>query len=136
MSYNRIMQADITEIKADVYDVWKQAVEYFNNISEALQFAEEIERHRFSDQARNSALSTVNHIAKSSHSRTKSELQNFLKEAMDSLEETVATLLLAKQYRCLRRDLCDEMYFHGALLAKKIKRIDIDLQDMPRISKN
>jgi four helix bundle protein len=106
----------------EVLDIWKNAVNYFNEICEITHYIPEDVHMGIDSKIKSSALSIANRIAKGFHSQSKGEFQDKLEDAVDSVYATVSTMYLANKWNYLREDVFNQFYQDGELLVKKLQR--------------
>ena len=109
----------------EVLDIWKKSIAYFNTICVAVGCFSDKTTHNLEDQAKESALSIARNIAQGSSSPSPKELHASLENAVQSVASTISTLNIASQQNYLRKDLFQEMYLEGKLLAKRIENFKL-----------
>ena len=90
--------------KFERLDVWERALDYVDHIHEIADRLPKHERYNLSDQMTRAANSIALNIAEGSTGQSDAEQDRFLRIAIRSLLETVASLHLVK-----RREYLDEL---------------------------
>lgn len=109
----------------EVLDIWKRSLAFFNTICIAVGYFPGKAEHNLDEKAKASALSIARNIARSSNTLCKKELNDSLEEAVESVASTISALNIASQQNYLRKDLFQEMYLEGKLLAKRIENFKL-----------
>ena len=113
------------EYHFEVLDLWKRAIAYFNSICGAVENFSAKSNFKLEETAKKAALSVSDSIARGSKSFSKRELNDSLENAVESLASIISTLNIASEQNYIRKDVFQEVYHEGKLLARRIENFKL-----------
>lgn len=113
----------IEDIRCEILDAWRRAIDYYTNINEAASYFPGNLYWNVEHHAQEAALSAAGNIAKSYRAATEEEFQAHLYKAIDNICNVVSSLYLAKTWGYLRSDLYNELFAQAKLIRDEMKNL-------------
>lgn len=119
----RVMAGDF---QMALFDTWRVAAGYFNHVTQVVEYFPQDRYFKLDTQIRSSASLILDYLAQGSNTASKKEFEQSLHGALESLYLTISSFLIAHKWNYLRKDLYNEVYQNGKLLANRIRSISQD----------